>query len=132
CSSQPGSRSDDSLRRFMDKPDSEISPLAYLNANFLNSPSARVLRILSEYLEPAERLRRARIHDTIVFFGSARSLSPEDATRQVVQVNEQIERGGISTELKDAKAHAEIAVRLARYYQDAVELSRRMTEWSNA
>jgi uncharacterized protein (TIGR00730 family) len=30
------------------------------------------LRILAEYLEPLERFRRAGIHETVVFFGSAR------------------------------------------------------------
>src|SRR5215469_3748209 len=48
------------------------SPLAYENKKFLNSPDGRVLRILSEYLEPLARFRRERIQDTVVFFGSAR------------------------------------------------------------
>ena len=30
------------------------------------------MRILAEYLAPLQRFRRARVHDTIVFFGSAR------------------------------------------------------------
>ncbi|HTW37639.1 MAG TPA: TIGR00730 family Rossman fold protein [Steroidobacteraceae bacterium] len=51
-------------------------PLAYLNERFVTSDEARPLRILAEYLEPLERFRRERIHDTIVFFGSAR-LAPE-------------------------------------------------------
>jgi len=63
----------------MAKNKSEISRLPFLNTEFLKSPAARTIRILSEYLEPAERLRRARIRDTIVFFGSARSAAPEQA-----------------------------------------------------
>jgi uncharacterized protein (TIGR00730 family) len=47
-------------------------PVAYLNERFLASDDARPLRILAEYLEPLQRFRRARIYDTIVFFGSAR------------------------------------------------------------
>src|ERR1700744_6096042 len=50
----------------------ERPPLAYKNADFLKGPDARPLRILSEYLEPLSHLRRQRIRDTIVFFGSAR------------------------------------------------------------
>lgn len=46
--------------------------LAYENAMFLASDQARSLRILAEYLEPMHRFRQAGIHDTIVFFGSAR------------------------------------------------------------
>ena len=47
-------------------------PVAYADEQFLESEAARPLRILSEYLAPLEGLRRARVQDTIVFFGSAR------------------------------------------------------------
>ena len=48
------------------------SHLAYEDPEFLASDEARPLRILAEYLDPLRRFRRQRIHDTIVFFGSAR------------------------------------------------------------
>jgi uncharacterized protein (TIGR00730 family) len=51
--------------------DAEESP-AYLDAEFLASEDARPLRIIAEYLNPLRRLRLQRVHDTIVFFGSAR------------------------------------------------------------
>jgi uncharacterized protein (TIGR00730 family) len=47
-------------------------PLAYLNEPFLNSPDARAIRMLAEYLEPLSVFRREKIRDTVVFFGSAR------------------------------------------------------------
>ena len=47
-------------------------PVAYKNERFLDSPDARALRILSEFLEPFSHFRRERIRDTVVFFGSAR------------------------------------------------------------
>lgn len=50
--------------------------LAYRNEPFLEGADGRPLRILAEYLEPMARLRRERVHDTIVFFGSSR-LRPE-------------------------------------------------------
>src|SRR5258707_14534377 len=53
-------------------PHSERRPVAYLNDKFLNSPDARALRILSEFLEPMAHFRRERVRDTVVFFGSAR------------------------------------------------------------
>jgi uncharacterized protein (TIGR00730 family) len=49
-------------------------PLAYRNREFLDTPDARSLRILSEYLYPLSHFRKERIHDTVVFFGSARTL----------------------------------------------------------
>ncbi len=50
----------------------EQARLAYENREFLESWNGRGLRILSEYLEPLERFSKAKIRDTIVFFGSAR------------------------------------------------------------
>src|ERR1051325_9003295 len=105
-----------------DEKEPEFLPVPYLNFDFLKSPGARVIRILAEYLEPAERLRRAHIRDTIVFFGSARSASPEEAAEQLAQIDKQIEsNGSISAELAAAKKRAETSVRLSRYYNDAVE-----------
>jgi len=52
--------------------DAARDPLAYRDDDFLDSDEARPLRILSEYLRPLGVFRRRRIHDTIVFFGSAR------------------------------------------------------------
>jgi uncharacterized protein (TIGR00730 family) len=46
--------------------------LAYRNEEFLESDEARPLRILAEYLEPLHAFRRQHVHDTVVFFGSAR------------------------------------------------------------
>lgn len=46
--------------------------LAYLDTEFLASDEARPLRIIAEYLNPLRRLRLQRVHDTVVFFGSAR------------------------------------------------------------
>src|SRR5690242_2646274 len=107
--------------------------LSFLNPEFLKSVAARPVRILSEYIEPAERMRRARIRDTIVFFGSARSLSPEEAERRMAMVCAEVDSAGeITPVLKAELSRAEYAVRMSRYYRDAMELSRRVTEWSKS
>ena len=54
----------------------EQDSLAYLDPEFLASDDARPLRIIAEYLSPLRRLRLQRVHDTIVFFGSARLSAP--------------------------------------------------------
>jgi uncharacterized protein (TIGR00730 family) len=116
----------------MPEPDHSIyPPLAYLDADFLKGPEARIIRILSEYVEPAARLRRYRVRDTIVFFGSARSVPPEAAAARIESVRREVERAGALTpELEAARALAEYGAKLARYYHDAMELARRVTEWS--
>ena len=50
---------------------------AYKNLDFLNSRDARTIRILSEYLEPLSRLKKFKVNNTVLFFGSART-DPED------------------------------------------------------
>jgi hypothetical protein len=47
-------------------------PLAFEDAEFLHSPDARSVRMLSEYLKPLSVFRKHRIRDTVAFFGSAR------------------------------------------------------------
>jgi uncharacterized protein (TIGR00730 family) len=104
---------------------------AYKNVEFLNGPDARILRILSEFLEPQQRFRRNDIRDTIVFFGSARIQDPEESTRRIRRLRGAMRRGGrgkhgLETELRSALA----AAKLAKYYTDCVELSRLLTTWS--
>jgi len=55
-----------------DKPDC-CPPVAYRNEQFLNGKDGRSIRILSEYLQPLSHFREAKVHDTVVFFGSART-----------------------------------------------------------
>ena len=57
----------------------ERAPLAYENLAFLNSADGRLIRIVSEFLEPLARFRREQIQDTVVFFGSARFRGREEA-----------------------------------------------------
>jgi len=73
--------------------------LAYERAEFLESNEARQLRILAEYIEPMARFRNAGVHDTIVFFGSARLAADGP---------------------------------LGRYYTEARELARLITQWSKS
>src|SRR6267142_2566650 len=52
----------------------EIDP-PYRDAVFMESLPARPVRILTEYIDPLERLRREKVGDTIVMFGSARIIT---------------------------------------------------------
>jgi len=45
---------------------------AYKDPAFLNSPSARTVRILAEYLHPESKLKKVGIRHTVVFYGSSR------------------------------------------------------------
>src|SRR3989304_1950051 len=102
--------------------------LAYRDERFLASGDARTLRILSEYLEPHARLRRAGVQNTVVFFGSARILPREEALARLRQI-ETRRRDGESVPERELEA-ARTAVQMSRYYEDARELARLLTRWA--
>src|SRR5215470_10305758 len=93
---------------------------AYLKESFLTSSDARTLRMLAEYLEPRSRFDHYKIDDTIVFMGSARLLSREQAEVDLRSAEEG----------KGDLARAKERLVMSRYYEDARELARRLTEWS--
>lgn len=97
---------------------------AYKNLAFLSSRGARTIRILAEYLEPDERFHHYRIKDTVVFFGSARALAPDQAARALAEA----EASGDPSRIRGAR----VDQRLSRYYDDARSLARRLTEWSKS
>ncbi len=64
---------------------------AYKNLEFLNSREARVIRILSEYMEPLKRLRDFKINNTVLFFGSAR-INPKSSGSKLVPYYREAEK----------------------------------------
>jgi len=113
----------------MDPTKPKPAPLAYENENFLNSPDGRILRILSEYIEPLSRFRREQIQDTVVFFGSARFQNQQNAASKLVEVQGNGANFSDHQQASDLK-RAEAAVDMARYYEDARRLAYLLTEWS--
>lgn len=120
------------------------APLAYENSAFLNSADGRLIRIVSEFLEPLSRFRHQQIQDTIVFFGSARFRGREEAdhalellefdgSTQAAPMHEQPARpvdiaDGTATDLQRKRAVA--AIEMARYYEDARRLAQLLTQWA--
>ena len=104
---------------------------AYNNSEFLNSPDARVIRIMAEYIEPTERFIRHNVSGAVVFFGSARIAPPEHTARTIAAIERQIAQShGEQRELHLATLDMLRTKHLmGRYYADAVELSRLITEW---
>ena len=94
----------------------------YYNSEFLGSSSGRSIRILSEYYGPLQRLERNNISDTIVFFGSARTPSKEDAEKA-------LDNTPANTDSK-TMARLKMDLKMSRYYEDARELAKRLTIWS--
>lgn len=107
------------------------APKAYNNFEFLNSSDARGLRMLAEFIQPTSVFRKEGIRDTIVFFGSARIKSKRDASTKLKRLRYKLRsQRKLSSEMRDELDGAETDVRMSKYYEDAVELSRRLTLWS--
>jgi hypothetical protein len=103
--------------------------VAYQNDRFLESGEARPLRILSEYLAPAARLRRTGVRHTVVFFGSARIRPREEAQARLQELEARSKQGG--PEVNEAALERALAdVRMSRYYEEAREISRLLTAWA--
>ena len=101
---------------------------AYQDDNFLNSSDGRTIRIITEYLQPKSKFKKYKVMDTIVFFGSARLKSKREAMKEYNFLKKsnpkQVEN--FAKKLREAQ----LLLDMSRYYEDAVELSRRLTEWS--
>jgi uncharacterized protein (TIGR00730 family) len=122
------------------------APLAYENPAFVHGADGRLIRIVSEYLEPLARFRREQIQDTVVFFGSARFRGKEEADHELELLEntgstrpapseEQPASppdiaAGKATDLQRKRAVA--AVEMARYYEDARRLAQLLTRWAKS
>jgi uncharacterized protein (TIGR00730 family) len=101
-----------------------LLPFSFMNKEFLHNKDGRAIRILAEFLEPEYRFRRYGVDDTIVFFGSARIPSRKAAQAALRKVR------------RDRKAppqalrKAESDLGMSRYYEEAVLLARRLSDWS--
>jgi uncharacterized protein (TIGR00730 family) len=103
-------------------------PKAYDNKDFLFSPHARSIRLLAEYLEPQARLRQYKVRGTIVVFGSARALSPEEFEIEVQRATAEMQ-GAPEDDVQFIRRRLDRMERMTRYYADAVALSRMLTEY---
>lgn len=102
---------------------------AYKNLEFLTSSKARPIRILAEFSEPYHRFLDYNINSTIVFFGSARIKSNTDAKKELTTLVEEYEKNK-THENEEKVSIARLHVHLSKYYEDAVELARLLTNWS--
>ncbi len=82
-----------------------IQKKSYEDISFINSNEARPIRILSEYLEPAKRFTENEIHNTVVFFGSARANPDKGINKENYWNAEEMafRLGNFSKELKSEK-----------------------------
>jgi len=104
---------------------------AYKNLSFLTSPEGRIVRVLSEFVEPASRFGRSHVYNTIVFFGSARTLPPEEARANLTKIRAQMKGARRpSRDLLKEYEKAKKNLSMSHYYEDAIRLAEKLTRWS--
>jgi uncharacterized protein (TIGR00730 family) len=103
------------------------------NPEFLESTPARPLRILAEYIDPYVQLKKEGIGDTIVMFGSARILPRDLALARYQRLKSAPVRkvkGDSGARHRAAIRRAKSLLDMSRYYEEARQLSRRITAWA--
>ena len=100
----------------------KIKDRFYLEKGFLGRPDARTLRVLSEYLGPRQRFTRNHVEDTIVFFGSARIKSKQEAETALKKAPASLS--------EKKRRQLEHQLEMSQFYEAARELASRLTKWS--
>jgi len=106
-------------------------PNTFHNHEFMDSPAARPVRILCEYLDPESRFRRMNVKNTIVMFGSARIRPLVDAEVRLRTAENNLQQESGNPRFAAELAEAQRGVRIARYYEEAQQLAGKLTEWSD-
>jgi len=96
--------------------------LAFADPEFMLRPETRGIRFQLEMLKPDLDQAALGVDSTVVVYGSARFLSPEDAARAL----EQAQHGGNAAHISDAQRH----VRNSVYYEQARLFARLVAGYS--
>ena len=108
-------------RRLFESPSYQV---AYKDAEFMQAEDLRPVRLQLELLKPEEYMRRNHIESTIVVFGSARILPPEQAQAALRDATEHAARYPEDPQARQALARASRQVHYAHYYEEARRFSR--------
>ncbi|OGR93482.1 MAG: Rossman fold protein, TIGR00730 family [Elusimicrobia bacterium RBG_16_66_12] len=92
---------------------------AYHDTDFMGRKDLRAVRLQLELLKPELILREHKIRSTIVVFGSARILSPEEAQRRLKSAQEDLSGHPRDVELKRLVVDAEKKLEYSRWYTQA-------------
>jgi len=116
------------------RPKPQHAPKApHENPEFLDSTPARPIRIISEYIYPLVQLKKEGIGDTIVMFGSARIESHETASARYTRLRREKTTHWSAARLKKHRLqirHAKNALEMSTYYEQARQLSHKITTWA--
>ena len=102
--------------------------IAFKDKDFLGSPAARGIRVHTEVAKPEWFLQKYGIHSTVIVFGSARFVSEEEAKKRLTVAKLQMETMPDSPEAAAALQKAERLMSMSRYYEQARDFGRIVSE----
>ncbi|CAM9736169.1 unnamed protein product, partial [Discosporangium mesarthrocarpum] len=106
---------------------------AYKNPDFINSDSARHIRIMCEYEETMLRLKRNKIRATVLFFGSARAKDREGWEVEMAKAREEIAEAKDDDSRKAAEKKLEKWEKcewMGESTERVMKLAELITEWA--
>ncbi len=101
---------------------------AYEDMRFMSLKELRPVRLQLELLKPEIILREHRIRSTIVVFGSARILSPQEARARVDKARAKLSTNPADPALRRGWDAAKAGLELSRYYDEARRFGRLVSE----
>ncbi|HKK34046.1 MAG TPA: 3-isopropylmalate dehydrogenase, partial [Desulfomicrobiaceae bacterium] len=105
--------------------------LAFQDNDFLLREELRPVRLQLELLKPELALQEQGIESTIVMYGSARLLDPDQARDKEEQALAALKKDPLNPGLEQDVAKARKAVRMSRYYEESRKLGRLVSTHNN-
>lgn len=102
--------------------------IAYKDTDFLNLEELRPVRLQLELLKPELTFREHHISSTIVVFGATRIVERSEATRRIVELEERLKANPKAAGIKSELAIARRVLAKSRYYDEAREFARLVSE----
>lgn len=110
-----------------------VKPLkAYKNSEFLNSHSARLIRVMCELQEPGARMDGQNVDNIVMFFGSARAKPKEEYEKSLKESEEAVKNDPKDPTKFAALQRLQKQSFLVPMFDVTTELARRLSVWSAA
>jgi len=110
----------------------EKAQKSYDNKEFIHSKDGRLIRMMSEYAYPEQYFKKYGINGTIVFYGSARTLSLEEFDIRLKDLNDELARAEPDEKIlvqEKIEKHMK-TYDMTRTYTDTVILAEKLAEWA--
>jgi uncharacterized protein (TIGR00730 family) len=110
----------------------EKAQKAYDNRDFIHSRDGRIIRLIAEYQYPEQYFRKYGVKGTIVFYGSARTLSLEEFDVKIKDLNDKLAAADLDNKVIIQSEIDKLmnTLDMTRCYNEAVILAEKLSNWS--